>query len=129
MTRSWALLVLVAAATVVVASACSSRGAAFVLSAQSQPVVETYEFARQNQPLLEQVACYCGCGVTLEHRSLRDCFYTDGGVADAHAASCGVCIAEASEARRMQAEGMDAAAIAAAIDAQFEGAGRPTTNR
>ena len=107
-----------------------SSGAA-VVDVRSLPaeVGEHYRFVAQHIALAEQVACYCGCGQTLQHRSLRDCFVRDDGRFDAHAKGCGVCLAEAAEVRRMDAEQMAPSSIAAAIDGQFGGAGIPTSNR
>lgn len=119
------------AAVLALGGACSGGESddSFSLDGQLEDVVATYRFVEANLVLAEQIVCYCGCGETLEHRHLRDCFYTDDGRPDSHASGCGVCLAQAIEVERMQGEGMDVASIASEIDERFEQTGPPTRAR
>jgi hypothetical protein len=120
-----ALVALLAA----VAVACAGSVEAFVVDDQPEAIASIYGFVAANRALTEELVCYCGCGETLDHRHLRDCYWTDDGRPDSHGAGCGVCLAEASEAQRMFLEGMDITAIAEAIDQRFEASGPPTRAR
>jgi hypothetical protein len=85
-----------------------------------------YRFARAQPELLAALACYCGCGPTVAHRNLHDCFVNrSGGWAD-HASGCRVCQDEARIAAEMLAQGEKLPAIRARIDAEFAGLGTPT---
>ncbi len=65
---------------------------------------------------LADVPCYCGCEEFLDHRDLYDCFVrADGTGWEAHAAGCGVCIAESSLVRELTAAGAAPADVRAAI--------------
>jgi hypothetical protein len=125
------LAVLAALVSVALVSSCSNATTDDVFSLADQPEALTavYRFVAANPELLEQVVCYCGCGDTLAHRHLRDCFYTDNGRPDPHAAGCGVCLAEAIEVERMLAAGMGDQAIVDAIDERFGQMGPPTQAR
>jgi hypothetical protein len=127
----FALGALVAIAILAVAGAYSGFGSEERFSPDEQPaaVAAAYRFIAANPELAERLACYCGCGETMAHRHLRDCFWADDGRPDAHGAGCGVCLAEAIEAERLLAEGWDAAAIAEAIDDEFGPLGPPTRAR
>src|SRR3989337_924895 len=61
--------------------------------------LKAYKFATEHPEVLEQMACFCGCGQhgseTCDgrpHRFLRDCYINDKGVYDSHASTCDVCI-------------------------------------
>jgi len=55
--------------------------------------LKAYTFATEHPAILEQIACYCGCGM-LGHRFLRDCFIHDDGTYEEHASFCDVCVGE-----------------------------------
>ncbi len=92
----------------------------------SEELAAQYRFVESQQPVFTHIPCYCGCGHTLGHRSLRDCFIQAPGGYDAHAAGCGVCQVEARDVQRMLASGMDVAAIRAEIRTRYTKVGTPT---
>ena len=96
------------------------------LAALPASVAARYRFVEAHPELVEQLPCYCGCGESQGHRSLRDCFVSDAGGYDAHAAGCGVCLLEVGDAERLYAGGETAAAIRTFIDARYGAVGRPT---
>lgn len=110
------------------ASACGdpAEGGTVDLATLPVPVVAHYRFIEANSKLAEQLPCYCGCGQSLDHRSLRDCFLRDEGEYDAHAAGCGVCLLESQDAEQLLAGGATPAAIRAAIDERFGELGTAT---
>jgi Protein of unknown function with PCYCGC motif len=127
--RRWLLVATVAALALGVATACgggAAAGATVDLATLPDQIVARYRFVEANQELAEQLPCYCGCGQSLDHRSLRDCFVRDGGEYDAHAAGCGVCQLEADDAEQLLAGGETPAAIRATIDERYGGLGTPT---
>ena len=78
-----------------------------------------YEFAvGGGANLFTQLPCYCAC-VALGHAHLRDCFISDAGIFDSHAAGCEVCVDEALDAQRLLARGMPAGDIRAFIDSTY----------
>lgn len=111
------------------ATACgdAAAGATVDLATLPEQTVAHYRFVEANQELVEQLPCYCGCGQSLDHRSLRDCFVRDGGEYNAHAAGCGVCLLESEDAQRLLADGESRpAVIRAAIEERYSGLGAPT---
>ena len=85
-----------------------------------------YEAATTHEAAFAAVPCYCGCEEFLGHRNLHDCFVrSDGDGWDAHAAGCGVCIAESTVVRALLDEGQPAPVIRAAVIDQF--GSTPTT--
>ena len=109
-----------------VAGCGTSRPAALDLTSQPAAIADRYHFIASHQDLAEQVVCYCGCGRTLEHRQLRDCFVRDDGTFDPHGAGCGICLAEAQRVTELSAQGLTADVIAARIDESFSTVGPPT---
>ncbi len=126
--RRWLLMAMLAALALGAATACgdSAAGATVDLATLPEQTVIRYRFVDANQELVEQLPCYCGCGQSLGHRSLRDCFVRDGGEYDAHAAGCGVCLLETEDAEQLLADGETPAAIRAAIDERYGGLGSST---
>ncbi len=126
--RRWLLAAMLAALALGAATACggSAAGATVDLATLPEQTVAHYRFVEANQELAEQLPCYCGCGESLAHRSLRDCFVRDGGEYDAHAAGCGVCLLESEDAQQLLADGETPAAIRAVIDERYGGLGTPT---
>ncbi len=88
--------------------------------------LDGYRFAEANSALLEQIPCYCGCGNSVGHRFLRDCFLHDDGTYEAHASGCGICLAEFEDVALMLDRGESTAAIRAFIDARYADTGTPT---
>jgi hypothetical protein len=96
------------------------------LGSLSEQLAAQYRFVESNQLVFEHLPCYCGCGQTLGHRNLRDCFVWSAGVYDAHASGCGVCQAEAIDAQTMLGKGMDVQAIRAEVRARYASMGAST---
>ncbi len=63
------------------------------------PVRQAYQAAEQKPALLAQLFCYCGCNREFGHRSLLECYR------DSHGSRCAVCIGEALEAVKLEAQG------------------------
>ncbi|HEX7627300.1 MAG TPA: PCYCGC motif-containing (lipo)protein, partial [Candidatus Methanoperedens sp.] len=82
----------------------------------------------EHPEVLEQIPCYCGCGVhgsTVSggkpHMSVRDCFISNDGVYDDHASFCDVCVGIATKAMSyfptgIPVTGLSAVTPAASID-------------
>jgi hypothetical protein len=86
-----------------------------------------YHAARDLADTYGQVPCFCGCEEFLGHRKLYDCFVrADGPGWEAHAAGCGVCIAESTTVRDLTGAGSDPTAIATAVIDRY-GTTTPTT--
>ena len=90
------------------------------LAAVSPAVAEHYHSAAELEDVYRQVPCYCGCEEFLGHRHLYDCFVrADGQGWDAHAARCGVCIAESKMVRDLTTAGTPTQDIPAAVIDRF----------
>ena len=61
--------------------------------------LKAYKFATEHPEVLEQIPCYCNCGM-MGHRFLRDCFIHDDGTYDEHASFCDICVGEAIKAQK-----------------------------
>jgi hypothetical protein len=127
---TFATIALAALAALALGASAACGGAssdgAIDLATLPASVAAHYRFVEANQPLVEQLPCYCGCGATLNHRHLRDCFVRDDGGYDPHAAGCGICIAEAAQTEDLLAAGEGPAAIRASIDERYGEVGPPT---
>lgn len=104
------------AATLTVAAATGGERATAAgpldLADVSDDIAAHYAAARQLADVYEEVPCYCGCEEFLAHRDLLDCFVrADGAGWDAHAARCGVCIAESTAVRELADSGHGTDAI------------------
>ncbi len=96
------------------------------LASRPPSVVDRYLFVHAHGDLVKQLPCYCGCGPTLGHRSLFDCFVNSRGGRAAHAADCEVCRDEAEDAELLLAAGESPQAIRALVDARYGELGPPT---
>lgn len=86
-----------------------------------------YLAAEDDSATYREVPCFCGCEEFLGHRHLYDCFVrTDGRGWDAHAAGCGICIAESITVQELRDAGHDVSTIRDAVIDQY-GATTPTT--
>jgi Protein of unknown function with PCYCGC motif len=107
-----------------------NAGPAEALNLASLPpeVAGHYHFVEAHTEMASQIPCYCGCGGSLGHRSLRDCYLarTGSGYSD-HAAYCMVCDRIAADAQQMFTAGDAVPAIRAAIDTKYGQLG-PGTN-
>ncbi len=81
----------------------------------SSLTLKAYTYATEHPEVLEQIPCYCNCGVhgsTLSggqpHKFLRDCFINDKGQYDDHASYCDTCVAEALMAEQYLPDGIPA---------------------
>lgn len=99
----------------------------FDLAGQPAEIVARYHFAESHPELMSRIPCYCGCGNTLGHTNLFDCFVRrDGRGYDSHASTCMICDQEALDVEEMLAAGKDAPAIREAIDQEYSKYGAPT---
>lgn len=90
------------------------------LASVSTDTAGHYQAAADLADAYRQVPCYCGCEEFLGHRDLYDCFVrADGQGWEAHAARCGVCIAESTLVRELDAAGTPTGAIPAAVVDRF----------
>lgn len=84
-----------------------------------------YRFVEAHPDLAERIPCYCGCGKSLGHQSLKDCYLRPNGYND-HAVGCLICGQIASDAEELSKAGLDVAAIRARIDEKYSVYGPPT---
>ena len=92
---------------------------------QSAPVTvrEAYQFAVANPEVLQQLPCYCGCGV-MGHTSNYACYVADvdasGQIAfDPHALGCTICVDITQDAMRLLKQGKAVPEIRAYIDQTY----------
>ena len=120
------LLMIVAAAAMGAAVACgSSAGTTASANMPEQNTAARYEFIEAHQDLAQHTPCYCGCGPQ-GHASLRDCFLAADGSYEQHGAWCHICLEEARDIERLQAEGVSPSLIRAYIDGEYSRFGPPT---
>lgn len=105
-----------------------SSAPAFSLDGQPAEVTARYHFVEQHPELISTIPCYCGCGNSLGHQSLRDCYLRpDGGGYDDHASVCYVCLEEVTDIERLVAAGEDPASIRTWIGTEYSKFGPPTS--
>ncbi|MBU2646512.1 PCYCGC domain-containing protein [bacterium] len=75
--------------------------------------IKAYTLAKQMPRVLDQLFCFCGCAMSIGHKSLLSCFTDD------HAANCDICMEEAELAAEMIEKGAPLTSIADAIDRDF----------
>lgn len=92
----------------------------------SSTSLSAYKVAVANQDVLSSLPCYCGCGPSLEHKNLKECFIKADGSFDDHAATCDLCGKEAVDAARWLKEGKSVKQIRELIDAKYSVFGNPT---
>ncbi len=61
--------------------------------------LKAYKFATEHPEVLEQIPCYCNCGM-MGHRFIRDCFIHDDGSYEEHASFCDICVGETIKAQK-----------------------------
>jgi hypothetical protein len=91
----------------------------------SPEVAAHYRFVEKEPDLAVRIPCYCGCGSSLGHQNLKDCFLKKGGYSD-HATTCLICNRIAADVERLLAGGGDAATIRAWVDQEYSQFGPPT---
>lgn len=95
-------------------------------------VAKVYQAVGQNHEIVEHMACYCGCGESVGHKSNRDCFIQevkpDGQIVwNSHGTTCANCMNIAAEAIVMKQEGKGLLEIRQYIDNKYkEGFAKPT---
>ncbi len=92
----------------------------------STVTLDGYKAAAANQDILPGMPCYCGCGPSEMHASLRDCFFKKDGSFNDHASNCHVCVEEASFVAERHAAGQSAKEIRAQVEKKFSSYGPPT---
>lgn len=77
--------------------------------------------------VLSVIPCYCGCGPSQEHTSLKDCFFKgDGSFAD-HASDCHLCLVEAVDVEKWYDAGLALKEIRTRIEDKYSRYGPPTS--
>jgi uncharacterized protein with PCYCGC motif len=84
------------------------------LFGEDERLVRAYTAARNLPAVFDGIYCYCHCKEDMGHRSLLTCFESE------HAASCDICLGEATMAAEMHERGATLDAIRRAIDARFK---------
>ena len=102
-------------------NAMAPQAQGMMLDALPADVAVHYQYAAAHPGDYGQMACYCGCQATLDHKSLLDCFVRPSGGWDPHASGCAVCVQESQMVRHMLEMGRQPSAISVAIDAKFGG--------
>jgi hypothetical protein len=77
-------------------------------------LVRAYTAARTMPEVLDGLYCYCHCREDMGHVSLLTCYESE------HAASCDICLTEATMAAQMHGQGATLEEIRRAIDARFK---------
>jgi len=77
-------------------------------------LVRAYTAARDMPEVFDGIYCYCHCKEEMGHRSLLTCYESE------HAASCDICLAEATMAAELHGRGATLDEIRRAIDARFK---------
>lgn len=95
------------------------------LASLPEDTAARYRFVESRPDLAERIPCYCGCGKSLGHQSLKDCYLAPGGYSD-HAVACLICGRIALDLERLSSDGYDIAAIRSRIDETYAEFGPPT---
>ncbi len=104
--------------------------------AYTNPITfKAYTYATQHPEIVEQIACYCGCGDHgseasdyKPHRFLRDCYINDNMTYDEHASFCDVCVGEATKVQDYLAQGKTLKEARDLIDQEYSQIGGMMTN-
>lgn len=110
------------------ASSAVARAGPFTMDGMQPAVVSMYSYARDQQQLLSQIPCYCGCRTAYNHLSLARCFVRPDGRWERHASGCLVCGNETTRVRELADARVSPAEIRAAVIAKF-GPAPSTLNR
>jgi hypothetical protein len=95
-------------------------------------IAKVYQAVGHNHSVVEHMACYCGCGESVGHKSNRDCFIRevkpDGQIVwNSHGTTCANCLNIAAESITMKQEGKSLLEIRKHIDNKYkEGFAKPT---
>ena len=75
---------------------------------------------------LSVVPCYCGCGPSQGHLSLKECFFSPDGSFTDHASNCHLCVEEAVDVGEWYDDGLALKDIRFQIEQKYSGHGPPT---
>ncbi|WP_390622062.1 PCYCGC motif-containing (lipo)protein [Numidum massiliense] len=95
-------------------------------------IADVYEVAAKNDNIVKHMACYCGCGDSVGHKSNLDCFISEiketGEVEwNSHAITCMNCLEIAAESVSLTQKGKSLSDVRAHIDDKYrEGYAEPT---
>ena len=92
----------------------------------SSDTLSAYKVAISAPEALAAVPCYCGCGRSQGHVSLKECYLRPDGSYTDHASNCHLCVAEALDVGKWQAEGVSLKEIRSRIDQKYSDYGTPT---
>jgi len=81
---------------------------------EDERLVRAYTAARAMPEVFDGLYCYCHCKEDMGHVSLLTCYESE------HAASCDICLTEATMAAQLKAQGATLDDIRRAIDARFK---------
>jgi hypothetical protein len=81
---------------------------------EDERLVRAYTAARTMPEVLDGLYCYCHCKEDMGHKSLLTCYESE------HAASCDICLTEATMAAQLHGQGATLEEIRRAIDARFK---------
>ena len=104
----------------------SDKEHALDLGTQPADIVSTYRYIESQPEVASRIPCYCGCGKSLGHQSLLDCYVIGPGTYSDHASFCLICGREAADLKRLAAEGQKTSVIRAWIGAEYSPYGPPT---
>ncbi len=110
-------------------SAASDSGGQVTLPSyayNSADTLSAYRVAISAPEALSAVPCYCGCGLSQGHLNLKDCYLRSDGSYTDHASNCHLCVEEALDVGKWQAEGVSLKDIRARIDEKYSEYGTPT---
>ncbi|MED3688207.1 PCYCGC motif-containing (lipo)protein [Peribacillus butanolivorans] len=102
------------------------------LSGKPEEMKTIYLAVAQNQELLENIPCYCGCGEEANHKNNYDCFIHENKksgevVWDDHGTRCGVCLEIAAQSILDLRDGMTIKDIRTKVDEKYKsGYAKPT---
>ena len=110
-------------------SAASNSGGRVPLPSyayNSSDTLSAYQVATSAPEALSAAPCYCGCGVSQGHVSLKDCYLQSDGSYTDHASNCHLCVEEALDVGKWHAEGVSLKEIRSRIDQKYSDHGPPT---
>jgi hypothetical protein len=109
-----------------------NKNAVFPSFVEAGIMHDSYAYALEHPDQIQYMPCYCGCGLTANHKSNLDCYIAgvdqDGKVVfDNHASFCSICLEITQDVKRLSAEGKSLKEIRVYID-QTHGEKGPGTD-
>lgn len=86
-----------------------------------------YKAAVRVREDLYAIPCFCGCGPSQGHTSMKDCFFNPDGSFSDHASNCHVCAEQAVDLAKWRDDGVSLKEARAQIEAKYSESG-PGTN-